>query len=122
MKQWKVLPTDQRYLDLTDEQRELLWEDFLLDNPDIARKIEAQTQDPEFEKDWENLDNESPEEASEEDEWEDISDKLDEFIESKGLDLEVNPEVEEILKRAQAESVEKEKQKLADFDWEEVDE
>lgn len=55
MKTFMVLPTDQRFLDLTPEQRELLWEHYLLDNPELAKKIENRINDPEFEKEWEEL-------------------------------------------------------------------
>lgn len=73
MKTWKVLPTDPRYQELTAEQRELLWEDFLLDHPDIAKEVENKVvYDDEFDQLWEELDQEEPDGASEvdSDDWE----------------------------------------------------
>lgn len=38
---FKVLPTDQRFKDLTEEQFALMHEHLLLDNPELAKKAEA---------------------------------------------------------------------------------
>lgn len=76
---WRVLPTDDRYLNLTKEQRELLWEDFLLNNPKIAEEIEKEKDyDPEFEQEWKKL--------MEESESEDIQDTDDDFSEFKDVE------------------------------------
>ncbi|MBD1372592.1 hypothetical protein IC620_09520 [Hazenella sp. IB182357] len=55
MKQFQVLPTDPRYLSLTQEQRDLLWEGFLLDHPEIEKKMEQTMQDDDFEQAYQAL-------------------------------------------------------------------
>jgi len=55
MKEWKVLPTDPRFTDLTFEQREYLWENYLIDNPEIEKKMRDRFDDPEFDKQWDSL-------------------------------------------------------------------
>jgi len=51
-KTFNVLPTDSRFLDLTSEQKELIYEHLLIDNPDLAKNSESYY-DPEFEDLWE---------------------------------------------------------------------
>lgn len=118
MKTWKVLPTDPRYLDLTEEQRELLWEDFLIDHPEIREEINkrGKVYDDDFDELWESLD--KLENTSEGD-WEVIedtdvdvdavSDNFKAFIEEKNLDIQYDPSVERLLKSSPAD------------EWEEVD-
>lgn len=78
MKEWRVLPTDPRFQDLTAEQRALLWEDFLLDHPEIAKEIEKDKTktiyDDEFDELWEELDRET----ASEDDWEEVEDDWEE--------------------------------------------
>jgi hypothetical protein len=45
---FKVLPTDQRYKDLTDEQIGTMQEHYLLDHPELAKKAEVYA-DPGYE-------------------------------------------------------------------------
>lgn len=45
---FKVLPTDQRFKDLTTEQVGLMQEHLLLDHPELAKKAEAYS-DPGYE-------------------------------------------------------------------------
>lgn len=45
---FKVLPTDQRFKDLTDEQIGLFQEHILIDNPELAKKAEVYN-DPGYE-------------------------------------------------------------------------
>lgn len=61
MKEWKVLPTDPRFLELTQEQKEFLWDNFLIDHPEIEKKLNSRQEDEEFDKEWETLDDTSQE-------------------------------------------------------------
>jgi hypothetical protein len=63
MKTFNLLPTDQRFLDLTDEQREYIWHNYLIDNPELEKKLKNRFDDPEFDKEWDKLD-EEPQEGS----------------------------------------------------------
>lgn len=114
MRTWNVLPTDERFQNLTREHKMLLWEDYLLQNPQIAKKIEDS--DPEFEKEWESLEGEIDSLESDYEEDEDvIAEKFEEFVKEKGLDMELKPGTLEILKSKAPEF-------LADDDeWEEVE-
>lgn len=56
-KQFKVLPSNPDFQNLTSEQRSLLWEDYLLDNPKLKEQIEHEVvnkEDEEFEELWKN--------------------------------------------------------------------
>ena len=55
-KQFNVLPSNPDFQNLTPEQRSLLWEDYLLDNPKIKQRIEdsSTNKDEEFEEMWES--------------------------------------------------------------------
>lgn len=56
-KQFKVLPTSPDFQNLTFEMREVLWEDYLLDNPKLARKVEMNNtvmRDDEFDEIWDD--------------------------------------------------------------------
>lgn len=110
MKRFNVLPTDERFLNLTYEQRELLWEDYLNDHPEIRKRIE--NYDPEFEKVWEN-----PE-----------TDNLEKFEENVAEQLEHLSEDEDLIDRSEQakEIINKIRQfgKYIDdneLEWEEVD-
>jgi hypothetical protein len=46
---WKVLPTDERFRSLTDEQLLLMWEHYLVDNPDLEKRASEIYQDPHYE-------------------------------------------------------------------------
>lgn len=67
MKTFNVLPTDERFLNLTAEQKEFLWQNYLLDHPEIERKINGKIYDPDFEKEWESMDVETTEEDAKKD-------------------------------------------------------
>lgn len=45
---FRVLPTDERFKALTEEQMFLMWENYLVDNPDIEKKMTEVYQDPEY--------------------------------------------------------------------------
>jgi len=62
-KTFEVLPTDPRYYDLTTEQRELLWEHYLIDNPEVAKKLKDTFYDPEFDEIWDAMAEEAQEGA-----------------------------------------------------------
>src|SRR5690606_9486110 len=84
MKNFNVLPTDERFLNLTAEQREFIWEQYLIDNPDLDKKIKQY--DPDFEKEWEELgevedvktDNSSPDDMEL-----DIEKTMEEFLQER---------------------------------------
>jgi len=65
MKEWRVLPTDPRFLDLTAEQKDFLWDNYLIDHPEIEKKIRNRFDDEEFDKEWDTLDGDTPENAQE---------------------------------------------------------
>jgi hypothetical protein len=48
-KTFQVLPTDERFKALTQEQLDILWEQYLLDHPDIEKKTEEVFHDPDYE-------------------------------------------------------------------------
>lgn len=53
------MPTSPDFLNLTDEQREFMWDSYLLDNPELDRKLRETTisEDREaFENEWNSLD------------------------------------------------------------------
>lgn len=120
MKTFRVLPTDSRYQDLTKEQRELLWEDFLLDHPEIAEKVENKIYDDGFDAEWEALEkigapSEDPEESKEHEDYEEeevIAQNFRQFVEETGLDIEYHPEVQRLLNQQKP---------LVEDDWEEVE-
>jgi hypothetical protein len=51
---FKILPTDQRFKDLTAEQMELMQEHFIIDHPELAKTAES-FRDPGYEKAEHNL-------------------------------------------------------------------
>jgi hypothetical protein len=58
--QYKLAPTDERYLNTTDLQIELEWENFKLANPHLVKKEEAY-RDPNYAEAEQELDNEASE-------------------------------------------------------------
>jgi hypothetical protein len=82
-KTFNVLPTDDRFLNLTEEQMDLIYEHFKLDHPELDKQqdekardseydneqdsIPAQEhfEDPEFDKAWSGMD-------EEDDEWKEV--------------------------------------------------
>lgn len=108
MKTWKVLPTDPRFQDLTEEQRALLYEDYVLSHPELFEAAEKKVYDEDFEEHWESLDKLE----SSTDDWEEvtedvdtISSNFDQFIKEKNLEIDYRPEVK----------------RLVNSDWEEVE-
>lgn len=110
LKKWQILPSNPDFLNLTLEQKKWLWEDYLLDNPDVQRKID-EAQDEEFQKEWNELDSEEPT-VNYDEEFEDISDQLDELFD--GDDIERSEEAERILANLDTE------RSFDNTDWEEV--
>jgi hypothetical protein len=120
LKQWKVLPTNPDFLNLTEEQKEYLWEDYLLDNPEIARKIEN-SKDEEFNKEWDDEKHESKDE-----EFEEVVDNYNKFIKDNNVEIQRSDESKRILaeiqQREQNKETTPEKVDFNDGDWEEEDE
>lgn len=117
-KTWNVLPTDDRYLTLTEEQRMLLYEDFLLDHPEVAKEIEKQkTYDPDFDQEWEKLMAET--------ESDEINDFDDDFYEFKDVEETFKNFVKEHnLQTASDQKIQIKNRKLYESDneeWEEVE-
>lgn len=52
-KLYNLPPTDPRFLDVTEEQIQLEWEHYILDNPDL--KPTESYYDASFEEEWEEL-------------------------------------------------------------------
>lgn len=95
------------------EQRELLWEDFLLDHPEIAEKVKNKVYDEDFDEEWEALEElDTSSEDTEEPDEEAIAENFKHFVEEVGLDIEYHPEVQRLLNQ---------KQPLIEDDWEEVE-
>ena len=119
LKTWRVLPTNPDFINLTEEQREWLWQDYLLDNPEIAKKI-AEANDTEFQEEWDKMDKENPDEEFREESYGiDIAEKFNEFVKETEIDdIQRSPAAQAILDKM------KEKQSEAinnNPDWEEVD-
>ena len=114
MKTFNVLPTDERFRELTTFQRDFIWENFLLDNPEIEAKLKkANEDDPDFNREWEELDKE--EKRVEEDVDSDVAEKaFEDYLKNNDLDI---PDVDEILRRK---GIVLPKANEVD-DWEEVD-
>ena len=66
-----MLPTESRFLDLTEEQLELMYQHYLIDNPPKAEKTNSAHDpeyeeppeafyDPDFDEEWEKLGKEEP--------------------------------------------------------------
>lgn len=53
---FRVLPTDERFKALTEEQKFLLWENHLVDHPEIEKRMAEVFEDPEYEKAEKSLD------------------------------------------------------------------
>jgi len=79
---WQVLPTDPRYLDLTEEQKDLMFEHYKLDNTDTVTHKAGEVNeegaviepehfdDPDFDKEWANFVNDSEDSTEESNGWE----------------------------------------------------
>lgn len=112
-KKFNVLPSNPDFQNLTDEQKEWLWEDYLLDNPDIKRKIEN-AMDEEFEEDWNNLD--KADDISGLEKYREVEEKSKEILTD---DVERSEEAERILQEIRETEVDYDD---IDFsEWEEVD-
>lgn len=86
MKEFKVLPTDDRFLDLTDEQMELLYHHYMIDNKPVKSSSSAKDNsyeepesyhDPDFADEWDSLETGQEQESADiqdiqEDEWEEV--------------------------------------------------
>ncbi|MNW28257.1 hypothetical protein D3C74_50790 [compost metagenome] len=125
MEKWNVLPTDPRFLALTEEQKDWLWENFLLSNPEVKRKIDNRFHDPDFDRAWEELggkeveETETYEEAAEsrnseeEDEYGDLELAYKGFL-AERKDMAVPDKFSQVMEQlGTSESKE--------TDWEEVD-
>lgn len=120
MKTWKILPTNPDFINLTEEQREWLWQDYLLDNPEIAKKID-QSNDTEFEEEWNSMDKDNPESTESDDKGYDIdlSDEFNKFVKDTNMeDIERSPESLAILEKI---NKSQDSALLNPSDWEEVD-
>lgn len=126
LKTWRVLPTNPDFINLTEEQRELLWQDYLIDNPDVAKKIE-QANDTDFQDEWNKMDKDNPDAVDFESEgYEiDLSAKMDKFVQETNLDIDRSPRAKELLKQMQDKQNQPEEDSgkivLNSADWEEVD-
>lgn len=112
-KRFNVLPSNPDFQNLTEEQKEWLWEDYLLDNPDIKRKIEN-AMDEEFEEDWNNLDN--ADDVSDLERYKDVEYKAKDFLENDD-GFERSEEAKRILEKLNQQFDVDD----IDLDWEEVD-
>ncbi|WP_270363972.1 hypothetical protein [Bacillus paranthracis] len=92
----------------------------MLDNPEIARKIEN-SKDEEFNKEWDDEQHESKDE-----EFEEVVDNYTKFIEENNVEVERSDESKRILaeiqQREQNKAETPEKPDFNDDDWEEEDE
>jgi hypothetical protein len=119
MKTFNVLPTDERYLSLTSEQKDFIWENFLVDHPEDEKKIKNKMFDPDFDEEWEALgkeksdgdDSDVMDDIDDDDDFSDIQTNYAKFLKSRP-DLEL--EVETQKKEAPTPSDKKTE------DWEEV--
>lgn len=135
MQKFNVLPTDERFLSLTEEQKEFIWENYLLDNPDLKKKLQNRFHDSEFDEIWDNLEKAPSEDAqdgsvvSEEDnteeDYSDVVSNYNEFLEENdSLSL---PDYREVLAKKGIKLNEEEVEvdlssvDIEDEDWEEVD-
>ncbi len=67
---YRVLPTDERYLNLTPEQIELEFQHYIMDNPDKFKEVYT---DPEYEE-WERKTSEEDEKLLlDNEDWEEVS-------------------------------------------------
>lgn len=126
LKTWNVLPTDERYINLTEEQKEFLWENFLLDHPEIQKKLENRFYDPDFDKEWEKLGNgdEEEEKAETSDDFDEAEDDYSEleavysdFLASRE-DLSIPDKLAELRAKQNAPI---DMSNVSDDEWEEVD-
>lgn len=120
MKQFQVLPTDERFINLTEEQKELIWQHYLLDNPEIAKKVSQF--DPEFEEEWNSLgkdeETSKPEETYEDI---DIEQSMEEFLKERPeMSLPENY-IEQKLKERGINLEKPKDNKPTTEEWEEVD-
>lgn len=130
MEKWQVLPTDERFLNLTEEQRDFLWENFLLDHPEIQKQLENRFYDPEFDKEWEKLDKEEDQDTNSEDlegaetvedEFIGFEDVYKEFLDSHE-DLSIEDKVSELRDKIEQNLDNPIDLSSLDYDeWEEVD-
>jgi len=121
MKEWRVLPTSPEFQNLTADQKEFLWENFLLDNPEISKRLANRFVDEDFDKEFEKAEKVAVEAQNtfegktDQDEIEAIEESYSRFTEQDG-DL---PDYREILK---AKGIVLDNEQLEDVDdWEEVD-
>ena len=87
MKEWKVLPTDPRFLELTSEQKDFLWDNFLIDNPEIEKKLKNRFDDEEFDEEWDKLDEDTPEDSQEHSQ--DVVNSSEGNSDSEGFETEI---------------------------------
>jgi len=121
MREWKVLPTSPEFQNLTSDQKEFLWENFLLDNPEISKRLANRFVDEDFDKEFEKTEKaaveaqDAYESKTDQDEIDAIEESYSRFTEQDG-DL---PDYREVLK---AKGIVLDNEKLEDDDdWEEVD-
>jgi hypothetical protein len=133
LKKWNVLPSNPDFQNLTEEQRKWLWEDYLLDNPELAKKL-RHNEDDEFDKEWDEMEmkegepEESPEDSDESgySEYESVGDKFNRFVNDNGMEVERSQEAQAILTQLKQRDNNDEDDmsigsNLNDDDWEEVD-
>lgn len=120
LKTWRVLPTNPDFINLTEEQREWLWQDYLLDHPEIAKKI-AEANDTEFQEEWDKMDKENPDsESFKEENYDiDLADKFNKFVKETKMDeIQRSPQAQAILDKM---NDKKSEVVINPSDWEEVD-
>ena len=121
MKTWKVLPTNPDFQNLTDEQKTWLWEDYLLDNPEVAKKI-AEQQDEDFNKEWDKLDEGVDETTPEvEEEFEEVTNNFEEYVKSNNLEVQYSEATQAILSKIKEQDDQNPTPNPLDGDWEEIE-
>lgn len=87
MKKWKVLPTDPRFKELTEEQIDWLFYDDLLDDPDKMRLYENSL-NREFMDKWQQVqDDEDPDISDVDKKWnQNLKDQFDELCKKDPID------------------------------------
>lgn len=91
-----MLPTSPDFLNLTEEQREYLWDNFLLDNPKIEQQLKNRFDDPDFDEEWNAMEVGSESDEENEDDFDDVEQSVGAYFEeSEALDM---PSVYERLK------------------------
>lgn len=121
MKTWKVLPTNPDFQNLTEEQKTWLWEDYLLDNPEVAKKI-AEQQDEDFNKEWDKLDEGVEETTPEvEEEFEEVTNNFEEYVKSNNLEVEYSEATQALLSKIKEKDDQNPTPNPLDDDWEEIE-